>query len=219
MTSKGILLASLAGVCALALGQAVTAKMRLEVNGKPVPGQTLVSGGQVYIPLSALKAAGATTSVKSGTLRIGLGAAGGANQVGALEGKVGDWLFNGIWRFRVVSVGPNDDGRPGWKVRVELRNGTTLDNVALGGTGLDSITLVMADGNPIKPYNITDIDRPLGQGAGADVALVFYDDDGAGRVPDKLIVRIAPDAATKAFLKGQGASYSVADPSFRVSLR
>jgi hypothetical protein len=94
-----------------------------------------------------------------------------------------------------------------------------LDNVALGGTGLDSITLVMADGNPIKPYNITDIDRPLGQGAGADVALVFYDDDGAGRVPDKLIVRIAPDAATKAFLKGQGASYSVADPSFRVSLR
>ncbi len=204
---------------AIVVGQSVTGQLSLSINGKAVPGRTLVAKGETYIPLSALKAAGVTINVKSGTLYLGLTPSGGANQINALEGKVGDWLFNGIWRLRVVSVSPNDDGRPGWKIRVELRNGTKLDSMALGGTGLESIALVMADANQIKPYNITDIDRPVGQGSSIDVNLVFYDDDGNGRLPDKLIFRIAPDATTKAFLKGQGAAFSVADPSFRVNLK
>lgn len=219
MNKKGTLLIVMGSLAALAIGQAITGNMKLNINGKAVAGQTLVSKGQVYVPLSALRSAGVTASAKSGTLFLGLAPAGGANQVQALEGKIGDWLFNGIWRFRVLDVVPNDDGRAGWKVKVELRNGTKLDNVALDGTGYESLTLVMADANALKPYNITDFVRPVGQGSSISVDLIFYDDEGNGRLPEKLIIRISPDSATRTYLKNQGASYTVGDPSFRVSLK
>lgn len=219
MNKKGLTLAFCGAIVAIVAAQTATSNLSITINGKSVPGKTLVSKGETYIPLSALKAAGVTSNVKGTTLALGLTPAGGANQVDALEGKVGDWLFNGIWRFKVISVDANDDGRPGWKVNVELRNGTKLDNVQLGGTGFESISLVMADGNAIKPYNITDIDRPISQGASANVALVFYDDEGNGRKPQKLIVRIVPDKATRDFLKNQGASYTIGDPSFRINLK
>ena len=219
MNKKGLTIIALGALAVFAIGQAITGNMKLNINGKAVAGQTLVSKGQVYVPLSSLKAAGVTTNAKDGTLFLGLNPAGGANQIQALEGKVGDWLFNGIWRFRVLEVLPNDDGRPGWKVKVELRNGTKLDNIALDGTGWESLTLVMADANALKPYNITDIVRPIGQGASVNVDLIFYDDEGNGRLPEKLIIRINPDTTTRNFLKNQGASYTVGDPSFRVSLK
>lgn len=188
-------------------------------NGKSVPGKVLVSNGATYVPTSAIKAAGGTVSVQNGKLVVSFAAPGGANQISALEGGIGDWLFNGIWRFRVASLKPLEGDRPGWSVGVELRNGTKLDNVALAGSGVDSIKLVFADGNALEPYNVTELrDRGLGQGASAVVDLVFYDDEGRGRKPDKLIIRIAPDSTTVAFLKNQGATYSVSDPSFRVRL-
>lgn len=217
MGKKIVAIAVIGAVVALAIGQA--ASFALNINGKAVAGKTMVSKGETYVPLSALKAAGVTATVKAGTLHLGLNGDGGANQVKALEGGVGDWLFNGIWRFKVVSVSPNDDGRPGWKVEVELRNGTKLDAIQLGGTGFESLMLVMADGNAIKPYNITDIDRPISQGATAGVALVFYDDEGNGRKPEKLILRIVPDEGTRNFLKNQGVAYTVGDPSFRINLK
>ena len=202
-------------VAALILAQ--TGNLSISVNGKNVPGKTLSSKGQTYVPVSALRAAGVTTSIKNGTLVISFGAAGGANQITALEGGLNEWLFNGIWRFRVTSVTPTAD-RPGWKLSAELRNGTKLDNVALGGTGFESITLVMADGNPVGIYNITDLDKPVGQGGSVLVDLIFYDDDGNGRRPEKLLLKIHPDKPTIDFLKRQGASYSVPDPSFRIKL-
>lgn len=219
MNKKGLTIIGFGALAVFAIGQAITGGMKLNINGKAVAGETLVSKGQVYVPLSALKAAGVTTNAKAGTLHLGLNPTGGANQVQALEGKVGDWLFNGIWRLRVDGVVPTDDGRPGWKVKVELRNGGKLDNVALDGTGFESLTLVMADSNIIRVGNITDIVRPMGQGMSINVDLIFYDDDGNGRLPDKLIMKINPDSATKDFLKRMGASYSVADPSFRINLK
>lgn len=192
--------------------------LSISVNGKSVAGKTLVSKGQTYIPLSALKAAGATATIQNGTMAIVFApAAGGANQIAAVEGGLNEWLFNGIWRFRVNSVTPTED-RPGWKVSAELRNGTKLDSVQLGGTGFDSLSLVMADGNAVKVYNVTDIDRPVGQGGTIAVDLVFYDDEGNGRKPEKLILRLAPDKATTDFLRSMKVGYTVPDPSFRVKL-
>lgn len=206
-------------VVAGAVAQIANANLSVSVNGKPVPGKTMVVKSETYVPLSALKAAGILATVKDGVLAITLPASGGANQVGALEGGLNDWLFNGIWRFRVTSVIPNDDGRPGWTLHVELRNGTKLDQMALAGSGFDSLSLVMADGNSVAPYNISDLrDKPVGQGALVAVDLVFYDDDGNGRKPEKLLLRLQPDQPTKDYLKTNGAVYSVADPSFRVKL-
>ncbi len=199
------------------------ANLALIINGKAVPGKTVVVKGQTYVPVSALKAAGASVALSSGKLTItfptSVAGAGGANQVAALEGGLNDWLFNGIWRFRATSVAPLEGERPGWKVGVELRNGTKLDNLALSGSGFESLTLVMADGNALKPYNIVDItDRPMGQGAQAVLEMTFYDDEGNGRKPEKLLLRIAPDTFTRDYLKRLGAAYSVPDPSFRVKL-
>jgi len=206
------------GLAVLAWAQS-GANLAIVINGQAVSGKTAVVKGQTYVPLSALKAAGFKATIASGKLTLSSAPAGGANQVTALEGGMNDWLFNGIWRLRVTSVKPNDDGRPGWKVGIELRNGTKLDNVAPGGTGLDSVSLIMEDGNAIKPYNITDFaDKGLGQGATNAMDLLFYDDDGGGRKPNRLVVRIVPDDFTKNFLKNQGAGYTVADPSFRVRL-
>lgn len=219
MNSRWLFLAGGTLVLAvLALAQS-GANLSIMVNGKAVPGKTAVVRGQTYVPLSALKAAGAKATIAGGKLSISFAPAGGANQVAALEGGIGDWLFNGVWRFRVTGVKPNDDGRSGWKVGVELRNGTKLDNVALGGTGFDSVSLIMEDGNALKPYNITDFaDKGLGQGATNLLDLIFYDDDGARRKPNRLVVRIVPDDFTKNFLQRQGAGYTVGDPSFRVRL-
>lgn len=213
----GLGLVGVAALAALVWAQ-TSNNLSISVNGKNVAGKTLVSKGQTYIPLSALKAAGATAIVQNGTMAITFApAAGGANQIAAVEGGLNEWLFNGIWRLRVNSVSATED-RPGWKVNVELRNGTKLDNVQLGGTGFDSLSLVMADGNAVKVYNITDIDRPVGQGGTIAVDLVFFDDEGNGRKPDKLILRIAPDKATTDFLKSMKVGYTVPDPSFRVKL-
>ncbi len=196
----------------------LSAPMKLIINGKSVPGKTATVEGQTYVPLSALKAAGATADTKGDTLTINFPSAGGANQATALEGNINDWLFNGIWRFRVTGVRANDDGRPGWKVHVELRNGTKIDNLALDGSGFDSLRLIMADSNSISPYNIVDIaSKGIGQGQSIELDVLFYDDDGAGRKPDKLILKIQPDNDTKGFLKNQGATYSTADPSFRIN--
>ena len=217
---KPILFVALVCLVSVAVASFVMAPMNLVINGKSVPGKTATIDGATYVPLSALKAAGATTDVKGTVLSINMPAAGGANQAVALEGGINDWLFDGIWRFRVSGVTPNDDGRPGWKVHVELRNGTKIDNLALDGSGFDSLRLIMADGNSISPYNIVDIaSKGIGQGQSIDLNIIFYDDDGGGRKPDKLILKIQPDTDTKNFLKNQGASYNTADPSFRVIVR
>jgi hypothetical protein len=206
-------------VVGITVAAGIQAGAKLIINGKSVPGESISIKGQTYIPVSSIKAAGGIIEAKDGAISISFPASGGANQVAALEGRIGDWLFNGIWRLRILGVVANDDGRAGWKVHVELRNGTKLDQISLGGTGFSSMSLVMADGIAITPYNITDLDRPLAQGASADVQMVFYDDDGNGRRPEKLLVRIEPDGATKSFLKSQGVSYTSANPSFRINLK
>ena len=220
VNQKPVLFVTLLGLVTVAAATLITAPMTLVINGKSVAGKTATIDGATYVPLSALKAAGATADVRGTVLNISFPPAGGANQVGAQEGGINDWLFDGVWRFRVTGVAPNDDGRPGWKVNVELRNGTTIDNLALDGSGFDSLSLVMADSNSLSPYNIVDIkSKGVGQGGTINVAMIFYDDDGAGRKPEKLILRMQPDSDTKGFLKRQGAAYTTADPSFRVNLK
>ena len=203
---------------ALALAQGVTAGMSLKVNGKDVAGKTIVQGGQAYVPVSALKAAGAVTSVNGKVLSVTF-PTGGANQAGAVEGKVGEWLINGVWRFKVHSFEPLEGDRAGWTVSVELRNATKTDGLALAGTGFESLDLVLKDANKLSPYNISDIrDAPVNQAAGINLNIVFFDDQGGARQPDKLILRIKPDSATVGYLKSVGVAYTVKDPSFRVQL-
>lgn len=192
---------------------------KIVINGKPVAGTPKTIDKQNYVPVSALKAAGATVNIANGTMTINFPQTGGATQMVALEGGMNEWLFNGIWRFRVDSVKPMDGDRPGWLISTELRNGTTAQNIALDGTGFQSVELVMDDQNILKqPYNITDFNRPVGQAASIRTDLMYYDDEGNGRKPIKLIVRITPDKPTVDFLKSMKLGYTVPDPSFRINI-
>src|SRR5690349_14813795 len=68
----------------------------LMINGKTVQTAPIQQSDEVYIPLSALKAAGAQVTMTDGKLSIRfLPVTGGANQIDAIEGDRSEWLFNG----------------------------------------------------------------------------------------------------------------------------
>lgn len=206
-------------VLGLAAGTAFGAGVSysLVVNGQAVQDKAIVVGGKTYVPLEALKAAGVGVSVSGSTLSLTLPGAqgqGGANQVAALEGCVNEWLFNGIWRFRVLSLEPLPaGGRGGWKARVELRNGTTANGAALAGTGWQGLMLVLDDGNTLESQYVEMRDKPFAQGTGLVQEAVFYSDDTA-KTPTKLLLLLDP----KKMNTSLKIRYSVADPSFRVRL-
>ncbi|RIH83574.1 hypothetical protein Mterra_02231 [Calidithermus terrae] len=209
----------LAAVLVFALGLVWAAtNYRLVINGKPASTPAIVVGGKTYVPLEALKAAGVGVSVSGSTLSLTLPGArqgqGGANQVAALEGCVNEWLFNGIWRFRVLSLEPLPaGGRGGWRAKVELRNGTTANGAALAGTGWQGLMLVLDDGNTLESQYVEMRDKPFAQGTGLVQEAVFYSDDTA-KTPTKLLLLLDP----KKMNTSLKIRYSVADPSFRVRL-
>jgi len=99
----GLLLAW--GLAALALfATPALAADTLVVNGKPASQDVRTIGGSAYVKLSDIaKALGMIVVKRPGGYE--LTKAGGANQVqGLLQGKVGDILFDGFWRFQVLSV-------------------------------------------------------------------------------------------------------------------
>lgn len=211
----------LAGLCLAAVAFAAQATYRLVINGKPVSGSAIVVKGETYVPLKALQAAGVKAAVANDTLQLTLQPMGGAGQSGALEGGLNEWLFDGVWRLRVLSVTPLKEDRTGWQVSLEIRNGTKADNIALSGTGLDSISLVLSDGKMIPPYNGTELtDAGFAQGSGKTLTLTFYEDEVGDRKPDKLLILIKPDSDLRKYMKdSMKISYSTDDPSFRVKLR
>ncbi len=215
---KRIVLPIVGALTVVVLAQSISNGMGIAINGKAVDGKVLLKDGQAYVPVSALKASGAVASVTGGKLSL-VWPSGGSMQAAAVEGGVGEWLLNGIWRFRVDSVVPLEGERPGWKVKAELRNATKTNGLSLAGSGFESLDLVMADANKLSPANISDIRDPgINQSASINVDLVFYDDEGNGRKPEKLILRLTPDDFTRKYLKDAGASYSVPDPTFRINL-
>lgn len=209
----------LAGLLLLAftLAQRVERQLRLLVNGKPASSPALVVGGKTYIPLEALKAAGVKASLQGSTLSLSLPLVqGGAEQVAALEGCLNEWLFNGIWRFRVLAVEPLA-GEPGFRARVELRNGTPANGAALSGTGFEGLFLALEDGRTIRAVSdaVELRDNPFPPGAGMVYEALFYPEaQDVGKAPSKLLLILDP----KRMLTSLDIRYTVPDPSFRVRL-
>ena len=209
---------------------------KLVINGKPVSGQAIVVNGQTYVPLAALKAAGVSSNLASGTLTLTLpgapqatgatnpSAAGGANQLAALEGYIGQTLFNGVWRFKVTKLEQGDvDGKPGWLMSVEMRNAVPkpLSPYASGFSNTnDSYSWATADGNTgvWKTYYILNefVAKDIPQGGMFTYQFKIFPDPAATsdqlkNPPTKFILRIDP--------KRLGfKEYTVPDPSFRINL-
>lgn len=219
---KGKVVLLLLSVVSLACVAGAQQASRLKINGRPAADAPVTVKGKTYVSLNALKAAGVRVSVQGNTVELTLApqslAQGGANQQGGVEGKVGEWLFNGIWRFRVLSVAkadPNKEGN-GWTARVEIRNGSKFGGYSPGGTGWKGISLVTEDGTTVPVLSdAPDLRDPgLAQGA-ASTQTVFFPSESASK-PDRLILRF--DARG---LEGTpaGLRFTVPDPSFRVDVK
>lgn len=218
----------------LAVAYAAQTAYKLVINGKSVSGQAIVVGGQTYVPLAALKAAGVSSNLASGTLSLtlpgaspataGNTATGGANQINALEGCIGQTLFNGVWRFKVTKLEQGEvDGKPGWLMGIEMRNGVTkpLSPYASGFSNTnDSYSWATADGNTgvWKTYYILNdlVAKDIPQGGMFTYQFKIFPDPAATEdqlknPPTKFILRIDP--------KRLGfKEYTVPDPSFRIDL-
>ena len=99
-------MAALLLIFALPMGSA-WADQNLVMNGKVVSTSVRTVGGSPYVKLSDVaKALSMVVSKRPGGYEITK--SGGTNQVQGLQGKIGDLLFDGRWRFQVLSVAQPD---------------------------------------------------------------------------------------------------------------
>ncbi|MFC3835119.1 hypothetical protein ACFOSB_19835 [Deinococcus rufus] len=226
MTSRGRPLLPSILACVLAGGAVLAAPSayRLVVNGKATTAQAIVVNGQTYVPLSALTAAGVQAKTEATTLSLTLpgSVAGGSNGVAAVAGCMNQTLFNGVWRFRVLSVTPVATtfvNKPGWEVTAELRNGTA-QALALGDTGFlannlslafsDATTLPFGDWSPNRAQ--WDHNKTIPPGAAYSVKGQFEaTPETAGKAPTKVLYIRAGNVRS-------GLPWSAPDPAFRVDL-
>ena len=226
----------MAGLALTAFAWAAQTTYKLMVNNQASSLPAIVVNGKTYVPLEALQKAGAKSNLSAGTLSLTLPggsgpasgaagqAAGGSQQLAALEGCVGETLFNGVWRFKVTKFEKGVvEGKDGWLLNVELRNGSKKPQYVYG-TGLsnsnDGYTLAAPDGNTgiwQTYYILNDFaTKTVPQAGLMTFQFKFWPSDSAtpeqlAQTPTKFIMLI--DGAKLGFKE-----YTVPDPSFRVKL-
>jgi hypothetical protein len=120
-------------VCGLA-AWAQSGGLKLMVNGSPASSSARLINGRLYAPVDEIAKALNMVVVKRGG-GYDLTAPGGANQVEGLNGKVGDMLFDGKWRFQLKDIqvvktyalrrdGGVDPGKLGGKASIDGRTYT-----------------------------------------------------------------------------------------------
>jgi hypothetical protein len=150
-------------------------------------------------------------------------AAGGAFQRSSVEGCANEYLFNGVWRIKVLSL----DAPPGGPIRVTLqvRNGSHADYPGVMYTGFGGIngalidlvfddqnTENMTNADQFVPYNNSIAFKHVPVGGAVTGTLMFSAPQNAASKPVKLLIGYDPKA------NQQHAHYTVRDPSFRVHL-
>ena len=210
---KQILKIWLAIGAALVIGVAVAQgvkQLSVSLAGKSLKLDSVVVGGKTYVSLEQLRKALPNPAPSTG-------AAGGANQVAAASGCIGEYLFNGVWRFKVQSLMYSLEEKA-WYLTIELRNGTNKIaapfNTGSSGSG-DDISLVTEDGNSLSLANGSRIQddillKSIAPGS-AGVTKIWFNADAATPKATKLLWAMsAINNSDKAPLSKQ--------PAFRVDL-
>jgi len=238
----------LIGLALASVALAATSSLTLVLNGQISSEKAISVNGKTYVPLSSLTALGIKVSSASGTVSLtsstvapsaagtmgnsGSSGAGGANQKASVTGCVGEWLFNGIWRMRVTkaeaATNPDRGNLPGYKVTVQLSNGT-VQTLTPSDTGIqygNAYTVAFADGNSYAAptsTNVAFLDKTTArilQGASTLLEFGFWPDDGRtleaarANLPQKFLLEVDPKKLKKDLKVG----FTVPDPSFRVDL-
>jgi hypothetical protein len=105
-TSSAIFIGLAASVAMAPVVKAASAGTAV-YNGKVISSHVKVIGGVAYIPLADTARALGGSVAKDGqgyAIEASSDAAGGANQINGLNGKIGQMLFTGSWRFEVTGV-------------------------------------------------------------------------------------------------------------------
>jgi hypothetical protein len=235
-TMKRIAVLSLATI---SLAVAASETIKLTINGKPAE-NAIVVNGKTYIPLDALEKAGVRSSRAGVGLSITLPgsgappassppATGGTLERASLEGCVGETLFNGVWRVKVLKLEPikKDADTPGWGLTLEVRNGTKatliMPDAGVDGTG-QGIQLAFADAStlsvdPLEVQKLTFASLP--PGGAVTQQLTFYYPFGtsadAVKTPTKFLLEVNPKGIGDS-TRAKGVAFSVPNPSLRVRL-
>ena len=212
-----------ASLAALLLAHALAqAAYRLSINGRSYSSTAIVVKGETYVPLKALQASGVRSSLAGGVLTLTLPggaapanpqAAGGANAVAALEGCLGEWLFNGIWRVRATDPQALTGDRTGVSYRVEFRNGTKVSGFAPSGTGWGGMQVALDDGTTVGAINVNDVTDPPYLSGGSHAQTVEFAWDDPARTPQKLIVLFNP----REMNTSAGVKFTVPNPNLRIN--
>lgn len=198
----------------------------LYINGKKAAHPVLVHQGRNYVCVDDLKAAGAQVTPQANGLSLRFQAdTGGSQQIQAVEGGKGEWLFNGIWRVRVSQVTAiqrpfsGDPGTPGWGVDIEIRNGSKKE-VSLSQTGVQLPTLALSKGSVLKAdegdWQLICF-RPLLPAASVQHQLKFYMPQ--GQAADSALRLVIPIDVNSGLLRDTGLRYlTQGSPNFRIQL-
>jgi len=150
-------------------------------------------------------------------------AAGGANQRTSVEGCINQFVFNGVWRVKVLSVAPAtvNDGVTvkGTGIRLQIRNGTSKD-LELDNAGFDSnargISLVYDDDSQYQLATVSGFYalQQVPPGGAYVTTLNFVTTHAPDTAkPAKLLIAQYPDK-----LHTPGVHFTTKSPSFRVHL-
>jgi hypothetical protein len=227
-TTRNIMIA-FGALAAVAVAQQVTQSLSVTINGKSSSDKAVVLSGKTYYPESALKALGVSVKRAGNMVALTSGAAGGANQTAALEGCIGETLFNGGLRVTLHSFEPfkKDDKAVGWTADLEFRNGTQeVSNLySMGHGGAESWYIAYDDDSTYPFYvigsNGVDGGRDIPPGSSYRVKFNFGKDTSnkpdllfdPERKPTKLLLGFS-----KANARGAAEKLLVANPSFRIKL-
>lgn len=205
MKTRVLIGIGVAAVLGVALAQSMK-QISVSLAGKTLKLDSIVVKGKTFVSLEQLQKAFPT-------------AAGGASQVAATTGCIGELLFNGAWRFRVNSLTFNQEEKA-WFLSLELRNG--MNRVAAvydnGANGLgEDISLILENGDSlnlgVSASNQAQDDlllKKLAPGATASAKIYFAADADTPKATKFLWAMGAANNNNKAPLSK--------DPAFRVDL-
>jgi hypothetical protein len=211
----------------VALAQTVQRSLNVVVAGKPATGKAIVVQNETYVSLRALGALGIKGSTSGNTLTLSAATQGGASQIGAVEGCIGQDLFNGMMRLKVLGISrletvPDWNTHKGWAIQIEAKNGTT-ERLQPQDMGLQMASIVRANGT-LQAANGTGIETrdfdklrytDLLPGSSFNHFIKFKDDESA---PDALPTKLVLDVDVAKVKPKISAKFNVKEPSFRIDL-
>jgi len=192
--------------------------LSLTVNGKPSLKAPIVQDGELFVPASALKMAGAEVVQSGDKVSVVLAPAPVVSQVKGGQGNLGDWLSNGIWRLKVSDLNLAEGVCSATVEICNISYVTTYPAI----TGVTEIQLYNEKGVRMNfaagsDDTWTDL-KSFDYAQGGTMTRTLKFDAKAGGTPTTMLIIVAPDGIKKDFLKSKGLKF-LSGPNFRVHLR